>query len=144
MVKKIYTIEAQVCSLLRKKRKMSVSDIAEKIGTSENMVNQGIHYIRKNVHLPEETILRTGKNGNSEYELVTTASLGTDKINREIGIFTNMRRMLRDAIKLSLISRATTDPQDIEALNNLIINLMTDLSREVSQMTVLQMPATNI
>jgi hypothetical protein len=144
MTKKIYTIEAQICSLLRSGKKLSISDMAKKIGTSENMIHNGIHSIRKNVHLPEETILRIGKNGNSEYELVTNSSLEVDKIKRLVTDFTNMRRMIREVIKLSLISRATTNPNDIASLNNMIVNLMTDMSREVSQMTMLQMPSTNI
>ena len=143
MAKKIYTIEVQVATLLRSGKK-SVPQMAKQLGTSENMINVGIHHIRKNVLMPDEEILRTGKNGNSFYELVTNSSLQTDKIKRLKTNFTNMRRMIREVIKLSLISRATTNPQDITALNNMIINLMTNMSREVSQMTMLQIPVANI
>jgi hypothetical protein len=99
---------------------------------------------RKNVLMPDEEILRIGKKGNSIYELVTKFSLQKNKNKRLVTCATNIRRMSREMIKLSLISRATTNPQDIEALNNLIINLMTNISREMAQMTMLQIPVANI
>jgi len=142
--KKIYGIEAQIVSLLRGGKKMSASSMARTLGMSENSINVGIHFIRKNVLLPDEAIVRSGKNGNSKYELVTTSTLETDKIERFSSGVINMRRMTRELIKLALISRATSNPQDIASLNLMIVNMMTDLSREISQMTMLQMPMANI
>jgi len=58
----------------------------------------------------------------------------TAKINKLSSNIIEMKKMTREIIELVLISRATLNPQDIIKFNDAIINMMTDLSREISDL----------
>ena len=147
MAKKIYSIEVQVASLLRKNlgKKMDVGIIATQLGISENMVNQGLHYIRKNVHLSNESIIKSGSYGNSKYELQDDNYTLHDDIQNKMDANTkNLLRMFIDWTKTAKLANATTNPVKRTQLNKIVATKMAEITVGMTLAAQLQLPTTNI
>jgi predicted transcriptional regulator len=144
MAKKINTIEVQIATYLRSNPKVSVSNIASRLGMSENSVNIGLHYIRKNVLLPNEMILRSGKYGRSKYELVNVSSYDDDIKNKMNYNERNMLRMFVDMTKTAKIANATRSPSKRAALNALVIKQIATITTGMTQVSLLQLPIANV
>jgi len=146
MAKKTHTIEIKIASLLRNNpgKKMSAGTIANQLGTSENMVNQGLHYIRKNVHIPNEMIVRTGKIGNSKYELLTDTTSYDDVKNKMNGNDRNIRRMFIDITKTAKIANTTRNPVKQAQLNAIVMQKISEITTAMTQAALLQLPVANV
>lgn len=143
MAKKISKNERIVLRYLttNTQQKVNISKISEETGLSKSEVKTAITYLDQNVLLPDVSKIRSGKWGNSDYQLLNKHA-SPDEIIKQVNW--DCRNLRRDIVKFTKkVINSKKHPQ-IVAMKETLIQTLTDLNNSIALSNLAQIPTKNI